>query len=232
MSYSYIHMIQHLAIIMDGNRRWAKEHGLLGYMGHEKGYETLKRVSDHVFSRGIKILTVFAFSTENWNRTEKEVGVLLSLLGRAVAEQFGELSKNGIQLKFIGDISAFPENLRKEMERVMKETEKNTRGILNVALNYGGRQEIVNAIKQIVHDGIALENIDETRVSMNVYTKGLPDPELLIRTSGEQRLSGFLTWQTVYSELYFLEKYWPDVTLEDIDGALEIYAQRQRRFGV
>lgn len=216
---------------MDGNRRWAKERGLLGYMGHEKGYETLKRISDHVFSRGIKILTVFAFSTENWNRTEKEVGVLLSLCGRAIKEQFGYLSKNSIQLKFIGDISAFPNTLRNEMEHIMQETEKNTRGILNVALNYGGRQEIIQGIQQMVRDDIAPEDIDEARISTHMYTKGLPDPELLIRTSGEQRLSGFLTWQTVYSELYFLEKYWPDVIPQDIDRALEVYAERQRRFG-
>ncbi|MBI2644673.1 di-trans,poly-cis-decaprenylcistransferase [Candidatus Uhrbacteria bacterium] len=223
--------IQHLAIIMDGNRRWAKERGLLGYMGHEKGYETLKNISSHVFSRGIKIFTVFAFSTENWNRTEKEVKVLFTLFDRAVQEQFGELSKNNIQLRFIGDISVFPKTLCDEMDRVMRETEKNTKGILNVALNYGGRQEIVHVVQNIIADGIEKKDITEGCISRYAYTKGLPDPELLIRTSGEQRLSGFLTWQTVYSELYFLEKLWPDITPEDIDTALIAYVQRQRRFG-
>lgn len=223
--------IQHLAIIMDGNRRWAKAHGFLGYMGHEKGYEVLKRISSHVFSRGIKILTVFAFSTENWNRTEKEVGVLLALCGKALKEQFGELSKNNIQLRFIGDISAFPNNLRNEMDNIMEKTEKNTSGILNVALNYGGRQEIIHAVQNIITDGISKKDITEECISKYTYTKGFPDPELLIRTSGEQRLSGFLTWQTIYSELYFLEKYWPDVTPEDIDHILEVYTERKRRFG-
>lgn len=224
--------IQHLAIIMDGNRRWAQKRGLPWYMGHEKGYEILKKISNHVFARGIRALTVFAFSTENWHRTEQEVGVLLSLCARALKEQFGELSKNNIQMRFIGDISAFPDNLRKEMEYVMGETEKNTRGILNVALNYGGRQEIIRAVQKIVRAGAQPEDVTELFFSQQLYTAGIPDPELLIRTSGEQRLSGFLPWQTVYSELYFLEKYWPDMTWEDIDRACEAYAQRQRRLGV
>ncbi len=223
--------IQHLAIIMDGNRRWAKERGLLGYMGHERGYETLKSISSYVFSIGIRILTVFAFSTENWNRTKKEVGILLSLCGRGIKEQFGDLSKNNIQLRFIGDMSAFPNTLRIEMEDIMEKTEKHTRGILNVALNYGGRQEIVRAVQEIIRDGAHPEDIDESLISRYTYTKELPDPELLIRTSGEQRLSGFLTWQTVYSELYFLEKLWPDVVPKDIDLAVETYIQRHRRFG-
>jgi undecaprenyl diphosphate synthase len=224
-------LLQHLAIIMDGNRRWAKERGLPGYAGHEQGYETLKRISDYVFSQGIRILTVFAFSTENWNRTEKEVNILLSLCARAIQEQFGQLSKNNIQLRFIGDLSAFPNALQNEMAYSMKKTEKNTRGILNVALNYGGRQELVRAVKNIMHSGMCADDITESLISDHMYTHGLPDPELLIRTSGEQRLSGFLTWQTVYSELYFLQKYWPDVTLDDIDSALNAYVQRQRRFG-
>jgi len=223
--------IQHLAIIMDGNRRWAQERGYPGYVGHEHGYETLKRISDYVFSRSIRILTVFAFSTENWNRAEKEVGVLLSLCARALQEQFGQLSKNGIQLRFIGDISAFPRVLQNEMVHITKETENNTRGILNVALNYGGRQELIRAVKNIIRDDIQPDNVTEDLISNYTYTQRLPDPELLIRTSGEQRLSGFLTWQTVYSELYFLQKYWPDVTVDDIDTALNMYAQRHRRFG-
>jgi len=223
--------IQHIAIIMDGNRLWAQERGYPGYVGHEHGYETLKRISDYVFSRSIRILTVFAFSTENWNRAEKEVGVLLSLCARALQEQFGQLSKNGIQLRFIGDISAFPRVLQNEMVHITKETENNTRGILNVALNYGGRQELIRAVKNIIRDDIQPDNVTEDLISNYTYTQRLPDPELLIRTSGEQRLSGFLTWQTVYSELYFLQKYWPDVTVDDIDTALNMYAQRHRRFG-
>lgn len=223
--------LKHLGIIMDGNRRWATNRGLPSFMGHQQGYETLKKIVPAVFDRGISVLTLFAFSTENWNRTKEEVDHLLILFDRAIREQFEKLTEEGIQVRFIGDISAFPESLKSAMLHCSTASISHSEHILTIAVNYGGRYEILNAIKNIIRKGVSPEDITEELISRSLYTGDLPDPDLIIRTSGEQRTSGFLTWQAAYSELYFTQKLWPEFSIDDLDAALAEYEERQRRFG-
>lgn len=225
------HSIKHIAFIMDGNRRWAKKRGLPTFFGHSKGYENLKKIAEACFDRGIEVATFFAFSTENWNRSKKEVAYLLDLLGRGVTADAETLDKRGVKVRFLGDIDGFPEKLARQMRAVEEKTKNNTKGTLAIAANYGGRAEILSAIKKMIEDGVKPEAIDERLFSNYTWTKDLPDPDLIIRTSGEQRMSGFLTWQGVYSELLFIKKFWPEFTPAELDKALEEYASRQRRFG-
>ncbi|MCG2693336.1 polyprenyl diphosphate synthase [Candidatus Parcubacteria bacterium] len=222
---------KHIAIVMDGNRRWAREQGLALLQGHLAGYDKLKQVGDWCLKRGIKILTIYAFSTENWNRKKNEVNYLMRLLKIGLTKESKEFYKRGIQLRVFGRISGLSKDLQTAIKEAVEKTKTNTKSILNIAINYGGRAEIVDAIKNIVAKEIPASKIDEETVNENIYTAGLPDPELIIRTSGEYRLSGFLTWQSVYSELYFCPKYWPAFSEKDLDEALEEYARRQRRFG-
>ncbi|MBU4332580.1 di-trans,poly-cis-decaprenylcistransferase [Patescibacteria group bacterium] len=224
-------MPKHIAIVMDGNRRWAREQGLALLQGHLAGYDKLKQVGDWCLKRGIKILTIYAFSTENWNRKKNEVNYLMRLLKIGLTKESKEFYKRGIQLRVFGRISGLSKDLQTAIKEAVEKTKTNTKSILNIAINYGGRAEIVDAIKNIVAKEIPASKIDEETVNENIYTAGLPDPELIIRTSGEYRLSGFLTWQSVYSELYFCPKYWPAFSEKDLDEALEEYARRQRRFG-
>jgi len=222
----------HLGIIMDGNRRWAKSKGLPTLEGHRRGYQKVKEVGRWCKKKGIKVLTVWAFSTENWNRSEKEVNYLMKLLERALSKkEIAWLNKDGIRLRVIGQKERLNKNLQIAIEKAEETTKNNKEGILNLAISYGGRPEIVETIKKIIKKKVSLDKINEDLINQNLWTAGLPDPDLIIRTSGELRLSGFLIWQSVYSELFFLKKHWPDFTEKDLDIILADYAQRQRRFG-
>lgn len=223
--------LTHLGIIMDGNRRWAKAHRLPALEGHRRGYETFKKIADHCLACGIKILTIYAFSTENWQRSKAEVRYLMSLLKRGIEENADDFMAKGVRVRFIGSRANIPAAVLDAMDEAAVRTGRNTKGALNVAINYGGRQEIIEAVRRIVELGPPPERITEATFTNALDTAGQPDPDLIIRTSGEERLSGFLTWQSVYAELYFSPKLWPDFTTADLDAALADYAKRQRRFG-
>lgn len=225
----------HIAIIMDGNRRWAKAHNLNVSEGHKKGAETLENITNYCNDIGIKYLTVYAFSTENWKRGKEEVGALMNLL-RFYLDKFSKRADTqNIRIKVLGDIEVLEDSLQKSINKAIERTKENTGLTLNIALNYGGRAEITAAMKKIaklVKEGIlSPEDVNEEIIEQNLYTAGQPDPDLLIRTSGELRTSNFLPWQLVYSEFCFKEKYWPDFSNEDIDEAIEIYQKRNRKFG-
>ena len=228
-------MPSHIAIIMDGNRRWAKSHGLDPKQGHKEGAKTLEKIVRYAKTIGIKYITVYAFSTENWKRTADEVGALMLLLQNYLEEYSKRADTENIKINVLGDITRLSESMQKSINKCMERTKENTGIIFNIALNYGGRAEIVNAVKKIaeqVKEGkIQCEEIDENTISENLYTKGQPDPDLLIRTSGELRTSNFLPWQIVYSEFIFVEKHWPDFSEEDLIRAIEEYQKRNRKFG-
>lgn len=220
---------------MDGNRRWAKSKMLPVKLGHKQGAETLKKLTRYANKIGIDIITVFAFSTENWKRSEDEVNALMSLLETYLDDFAKEADTENIVIRVLGNVSAFSKSLQESIERTVKRTENNTGTILNICLNYGGRDEIVCAVKNIANEvkkgKLELDDIDEEIVSNHMYTKNIPDPDLIIRTSGEMRLSGFLIWQSVYSEILFVEKLWPDFLPEDLDAAIEEYKKRNKRYG-
>lgn len=230
-----INMPNHIAIIMDGNRRWAKQRNLPIKLGHKQGAETLKAVVRHANKIGLKYITVYAFSTENWKRSEDEVNSLMSLLEMYLDDFAKEADTENIVIKVLGDLNALSESLQKSIERTIKRTENNTGTVFNIALNYGGRDEIVHAVRKIANDvkegKLEINQITEDVISNNLYTKSIPDPDLLIRTSGELRLSGFLPWQSVYSEFLFFDKLWPDFNSEDLDMAIQEYNKRTRKFG-
>lgn len=222
----------HVGIIIDGNRRWAKENGLPTLEGHRQGLEKVKEVGRWCWDRGVRILTIFAFSTENWNRSKAEVRYLMRLLGQALAKkEVKRLNKEGIKVRVIGQRERLPKSLQGAIKQAEELTENNKQGILNIALSYGGRAEITEAIRKIIREKVSEAEINESLVGQNLWTNGLPDPDLIIRTAGEQRLSNFLIWQAAYSELYFCQKYWPDFSEKDLDEALEDYGKRQRSFG-
>lgn len=225
----------HVAIIMDGNGRWAKVRGLPRIAGHRAGAKSVDEITRAAREFGIKILTLYAFSTENWKRPKEEIEALFRLLERYLDKEEPRLNKNGIKLSVTGNIEALPLSTRKQLERVMASTGDNAGMILNLALNYGSRAEIVNAVRTIskkVKEGeIRIEDIDEAMFSDFLYTRGLKDPDLLIRTSGEYRVSNFLLWQISYAELYISRKLWPDFKKNDFKKALEEYQNRERRFG-
>ena len=228
-------MPSHIAIIMDGNRRWAKSKGLPAALGHKKGAETLEKIVRHANKIGLKYITVYAFSTENWKRAEEEVKALMVLFQSYIDKYSRIADSENVKVKFIGDFTAFSDKLQKGIQDCMNNTKNNTGVTFNIAMNYGGRNEIVNAVKQIakhVQDGeISVEDITEHTISDNLYTKDIPDPDLLIRTSGEIRTSNFLPWQIVYSEFLFVNKNWPDFNEEDLDNAILEYQKRTRKFG-
>lgn len=223
--------IKHIAFIMDGNRRWAKQKGLPTLEGHRRGYNKMKDVGDWCIKRGIKHITVYAFSTENWKRSKTEVDYLMRLLQNALTKELGEFHKRGIRLKVIGSRERLSKNIVKAIDNAEKETANNTKGTLNLAINYGGRLEIVEAVKKIMAQKKSAGVISEEDISKNIWTAGQPDPDIIVRTSGEQRLSGFLTWQSVYSELFFIKHHWPGFTERDLDDILDDYNNRNRRFG-
>ena len=226
---------KHIAIIMDGNRRWAKEHGVSTKSGHKAGAENLKKLTRYANKLGIEYLTVYAFSTENWKRSEEEVGALMILFKKYLDDLTKAADTENIRIKFLGHIEALSNTLIVSIKNAIEKTKNNTGTTLCIAFNYGGRDEITKAVKEIAEDvenkNIKLEDINENLISSYLYTKDEPDPELLIRTSGEMRLSNFLPWQLVYSEFVFVDKYWPDFTGEDLEKAIEVYENRNRKFG-
>ncbi len=221
----------HVGIIMDGNGRWAKARGLPRLAGHRAGVENLRRILQASVEFGIPILTLYAFSTENWKRPETEVRGLLRLLSEALAKEIGELHKNGVQLRHIGDLSLLSDDLQKRIQDAIALTRNNDRLIANIAFNYGGRMEIIEAVRAIVREGLPPEAITEDVISNHLFTAGLPDPDLIIRTSGELRVSNFLIWQGAYAEYYVPSVYWPDFDKAELYKALQSYSQRQRRYG-
>ena len=226
---------EHVAIIMDGNGRWAKKHHLNVSKGHSQGVENLREIIRHTDDLGIRVLSLYAFSTENWNRSREEVSALMQLMLEAFASEIDELDAKNARIRILGDKSGMPERQREAMEAAEKRTESNTGLQLNVAINYGGRAEIVKAVREIATDvrngTCRAEEITEQMISDHLYTAGQPDVDLLIRTSGEQRLSNFLLYQNAYAEFVFPETLWPDFSVHDYDLALEAYARRDRRFG-
>lgn len=235
MIFNEENMPTHIAIIMDGNRRWAKAKGLPIALGHKKGAETIEKIVRHANKIGLKYITVYAFSTENWKRAEDEVKALM-LLFQTYIDKYSKIADSeNIKVNFLGDFSAFSSRLQKGIQDCMDNTKNNTGVVFSIAMNYGGRDEIIHAVKQIankVQNGeISVDDISEQMISNNLYTKGMPDPDLLIRTSGEIRTSNFLPWQIVYSEFLFVDKNWPDFNEEDLDNAILEYQKRTRKFG-
>ena len=222
---------RHIGIIIDGNRRWARKRSLPTLAGHTKGIIGVKKIVLYAQKLGIKILTIYAFSTENWKRSETEVNNLMKLFEKFIDKNIRDFHQRGIQLRHLGKLQRLPLSLKKKIKRAISLTKNNKSMILNIALNYGGRDEIKRAIQKIIKKGYRAKQITEDLISQNLDTKGLPDPDLIIRTSGEQRLSGFLLWQASYSELYFSKIYWPDFNEKELDRAILDYSQRQKRFG-
>ena len=226
---------KHIAIIMDGNGRWAKEKGLLRVLGHENGTKSVRTTVESCVSLGIENLTLYAFSTENWNRPKLEVKTLMQLLISSLKKEMDTMQKNEVRLNAIGNLSHLPKKVQQELLQVIEATKANKKMTLTLALSYGSRDEIVNATKQICdkvkNNIISLEKIDESLINQHLYTQNLPDVDLLIRTSGEKRISNFLLWQIAYAELYFTDVYWPDFENETLYEAIVNYQKRERRFG-
>jgi undecaprenyl diphosphate synthase len=226
---------KHIAIIMDGNGRWAKQFGKIRIFGHKNGVKSVREAAESAAEIGVKHLTLYAFSTENWNRPKKEVNALMKLLVETIDKEIPTLNKNDIRLNAIGDIQSLPENSHKQLLKAIEATSNNKRMSLNLALSYSSRWEITDAVKSIaskVKEGVIQpEDINQDFISSHLETSGMPDPELLIRTSGEYRISNFLLWQIAYSELYFTDKLWPDFRKEDLYEAIIDFQSRERRFG-
>lgn len=219
---------QCIGIILDGNRRWARERGLPTLLGHRKGFENLKTAARLVCDRGVPHLVVFAFSTENWNRSEDEVTYLLDIFRDTIRDSVLELGKEGIRVRFIGQRERFPEDIRTGMDDAENDTKTNHRMTLWVCLSYGSKAEIVDAVKATIREG---KEPDEAEIRAHMWSADMPDPDIIIRTSGEQRLSNFLLWQAAYSELFFIQPHWPDFDAKILDEVLAEYAQRERRHG-
>lgn len=226
---------KHIAIIMDGNRRWAKKRNLPVALGHKEGAKTLEKIVRYANKIGIKYITVYAFSTENWKRKEEEVNSLMTLFQNYLDDYSKRADSENIKVKIIGSRENLSNKMIDKIEKCMERTKNNTGITFNIALNYGGRDEIVAAVKEIAQkvkqNEIEIKDITEELISSNLYTKGQPDPDLLIRTSGELRLSNFLPWQLVYTEFLFVDKYWPDFSEADLDEAISVYQKRNRKFG-
>jgi undecaprenyl diphosphate synthase len=226
-----IHVPTHVAIIMDGNGRWARRRGLPREAGHRAGVENLRRVIDACVEFGIQILTIYAFSTENWGRPESEVRALMKIFARVLDQEINDLHRQGVCLHHLGDLSGINPILQQKVRDAIELTQDNERLVLNVAFNYGGRAEILYAVQQMLADKIAPEQLTEELFSSYLFTSGLPDPDLVIRTSGELRVSNFLIWQAAYAEFLPVDTYWPDFGREELYRALFDYSQRDRRFG-
>ena len=226
---------KHTAIIMDGNGRWAEQKGMPRIFGHQNGVTAVRRIVEAASKFNIKYLTLFTFSLENWDRPRSEVDTLMGLLVQTLKDQFEDMFKNNIKLNAIGDLDTLPGEVREELYTIIESTKDNTGMTLTLALSYGGKQEIFKAVKEISekvkNDIICLDNFDDSVINDHLYTSNLPDVDLLIRTSGEKRISNFLLWQIAYAELYFTDVYWPDFTEEDLEKAIVEYQNRERRFG-
>lgn len=223
--------LKHIAIIMDGNRRWAKEKNLPSAMGHKKGVDSLKNILRACNDFSIKYLTVYAFSTENWNRKKEEVEFLMNLVAITLTNELAEMHKENVQIHFIGDLTKLSDKLQKILANAVETTKNNTGVVLQIALNYGSRDEIVHAVQKIVESGVKSDEIDEQLISENLYTAGVPDPDILIRTGGEQRISNYLLWQIAYSEIIIRSEFWPDFDKNSLKDSILEFGKRQRRYG-
>lgn len=222
---------RHVGYIVDGNRRWAKEHGLPTYEGHLAGYNALKDVAFATLEQGVAYMSIYVFSTENWKRSQEEVSNLMSLILRLFTTDSKVFDDKNIRLKVLGDREGLNEKIIKAMDALEDRTKDNSAGTLAVCLNYGGQKEIIEAVKKIVQSGIAAEKIDETLIAENLYGAEVPPVDVIVRTSGEKRLSNFMLWRAAYSEFIFLDKMWPEMTKEDVTAIIKEYTRRQRRFG-
>lgn len=235
MSQGTPHIPRHIAIIMDGNGRWAKKRLQPRFMGHRAGVKAVEEVVKHCAEKGVEVLSLFAFSSENWRRPGKEVTLLMELFSQALTHQVKKLHKNNIQLRVIGDLSRFSESIQEKVNAAQSLTEKNTGLILNIAANYGGRWDITQSVqalaKQVQLGELSPEDITEAHIDQHLMTAQLPEPDLFIRTGGEQRVSNFLLWQMAYTEFYFTDDLWPEFTAKQLDLAMQSYGQRERRFG-
>lgn len=223
--------LKHIAIIMDGNRRWAKERNLPSAMGHKKGVDSLKNILRACNDFSIKYLTVYAFSTENWNRKKEEVEFLMNLVAVTLTNELAEMHKENVQIHFIGDLTKLSDKLQKILANAVETTKNNTGVVLQIALNYGSRDEIVHAVQKIVESGVKSDEIDEQLISENLYTAEVPDPDILIRTGGEQRISNYLLWQIAYSEIIIRSEFWPDFDKNSLKDSILEFGKRQRRYG-
>lgn len=223
--------MKHLAIIPDGNRRWARDRGLPTLEGHRRGYDAFKEVALACLDRGIEHISIWGFSTENWRRSEEEVAYLMDLFMTIMTHEVKFFLKHDIRLKVIGSREELSSDLVGAIERAEDQTRKGSRGQLNICINYGGQAELLSAMQSLLNDGITAEELSSDTLTSKLWTKDIPPPDLIIRTSGEQRTSGFMLWNAAYSEWLFLEKYWPDFTEDDLDRALKEFERRERRFG-
>lgn len=222
---------RHVAIIMDGNGRWAAQRGLPRLAGHDAGTENIRRITFKAGELGIKYLTLWAFSTENWRRPADEVQGIMKILASAIESETGELHRQGAQLRHIGDLHALDPDLQQAVQDAIDLTKNNDRLVLTLAFNYGGRQEIIQAVRAMIADGVTPDQITEETIDRYLFTNGTPDPDLVIRTSGECRMSNFLLWQASFAELYFSPVYWPDFGPEELEAAVQEFGKRERRFG-
>ena len=229
------YMPKHIAIIMDGNRRWAKERGLDPKLGHKKGAETLEKIASYANEIGLKYMTVYAFSTENWKRTKEEIGALMLLLQTYLDRFLNKENLRNIRVRVLGDVESLDKGLKESIYKIVEKSKNNTGLTLNIAFNYGGRAEIVRAVKnisnQFKNNEIEIDDINEDLISKNLYTAGEPEPDLLIRPGGELRISNFLLWQLAYTEFLFIDKFWPDFSEEDLLSAIKTFEKRNRKFG-
>jgi len=225
------HIPQHIVLFPDGNRRWAKQKGIASLEGHMQGYKNLLDFSEWCKNRGVKVLTAFGFSTENWNRSPDEVDYLMKLLEKCLVDNLEKYNKEGTKVRVIGQRDRLPESLKEAIKTVEESTKNNSDLFLNLAISYGGRWDILNAVKKIIEEKIPAEKIDEKLFETYLSTAELPTPDFIIRAGGEKRLSNFVLWQAAYSELYFSPKLWPDFTEQDLDEALKEFDNRHRRFG-
>jgi undecaprenyl diphosphate synthase len=222
---------RHVAIIMDGNRRWARRRGVSEAEGHAAGVAAIRPVVTRAAERGIEALSIYAFSRENWARPSAEVETLFSLLESAIRDETDDLVRQGVRVRILGRLEELPERTRESISQALAATDEGRRMTLNVAFNYSGRSEIVDAVRRAIADGVPVDEIDESALAERLYSADLPDPDLLIRTGGEQRISNFLIWQTAYAELYFSELLWPDFDAAAFDAAIDEFCRRSRRFG-
>ncbi len=222
---------QHIVLFPDGNRRWAREKGFHTLEGHKQGYNNLLDFAEWCKNRGVKVLTAFGFSTENWNRSEEEVNYLMKLLEDCLIDNLDKYNKDGVRVRVIGQHERLPKSLQEAVKKVEEATKNNSNLSLNLAISYGGKWDILNAVKKIIQEGTPADQVDEKLFESHLSTAGLPAPDFIIRAGGEMRMSNFVLWQAAYSELYFSPKFWPDFTEQDLDIALEEFDKRSRRFG-
>ena len=221
----------HVGFIMDGNRRWAKARGLPTLMGHKKGQEALREILHEIYARGVRYVSVYAFSTENWSRESSEVGYLMKQVVKGLEKYVDEFHQAGVKVVFLGRRGDLPDTVLAAIERAEKKTADNQNATLGICFNYGGQAELVDAYKKLVQQGVGADNINEQAIADNLYSPEMPPCDLIVRTSGEERLSNFMLWRAAYSELMFVDKKWPDMTKQDITDILEEYNRRNRRFG-